>query len=78
MMLNPTKYTFGVKAGKFLGYMVTQKGIDVNQTKVTTLMSMTPPGKIREVQALNRRIAALSRFISRSDEKSINFFKILR
>lgn len=73
MMLNLAKCTFGVNAEKFLGYMVTQKGIEVNQAKVAALMSMTPPGNIREVQALNGKIVALSHFISRSAEKSIPF-----
>lgn len=42
LMLNPAKCTFGVKAGKFLGYMVTEKGIEVNQAKMVALMGMTP------------------------------------
>lgn len=75
MMLNPTKCTFGLKAKKFLGYMVMQKGIELNQAKVAALISRTPPGNIREVQTLNGRIVAVSRFMSRSN---IHFFKILR
>lgn len=34
MTLNPAKCSFGVKAGKFLGYMVTESGIEVNPSKV--------------------------------------------
>lgn len=49
LMLNPVKCTFGVKTGKFLGYLVTQKGIEMNQAKIVALMSMTPPGNFREV-----------------------------
>lgn len=52
-MLNPTTYTFAVRAEKFLGYMVTQKGIEVNQAKVAALLNMALPGNIREVHALN-------------------------
>lgn len=78
LMLNPTKCTFRVKAEKFLGYMVTQKGIEVSQAKVVELMVMTPLGNAREVQVLNGRIAALIRFISMSAEKNMPFFKILR
>lgn len=43
LMLNTAKCTFGVKVEKFLGYMVKQKGIEVNQAKVAALMRMTPP-----------------------------------
>ena len=34
MKLNPNKCTFGVTTGKFLGFMVSQKGIEVNPEKV--------------------------------------------
>lgn len=44
LMLNPTKYTFGVRAGKFLGYMVNEKGIEVNQAKVAAVKGMTSLG----------------------------------
>lgn len=47
LMLNPAKCTFGVKAGKFLGYMVTEQGIEVNKDKVAALMNMLPPRNIK-------------------------------
>ncbi|XP_057770645.1 uncharacterized protein LOC130990428 [Salvia miltiorrhiza] len=78
LMLNPAKCTFGVTTGKFLGYKVTPAGIEVNTDKVKAIMDMTPPRGIKEVQTLNGRITALSRFISRSAERSLPFFKILR
>ena len=34
MKLNPSKCAFGVTAGKFLGFMVSQRGIEVNPNKV--------------------------------------------
>jgi len=36
MKLNPTKCTFGVPSGEFLGYIVTKKGIEANPTKSTS------------------------------------------
>ncbi|XP_057808573.1 uncharacterized protein LOC131023048 [Salvia miltiorrhiza] len=78
LMLNPAKCTFGVTTEKFLGYKVTPAGIEVNTEKVKAIMEMTPPRGIKEVQTLNGRITALSRFISRSAERSMPFFKILR
>ncbi|KAI3453674.1 hypothetical protein Pfo_010337 [Paulownia fortunei] len=68
MKLNPFKCAFGVRFGKFLGYMVTERGIE----------NMAPPNSINKVQQLTGRIAAISRFISRSAERSLPFFKILR
>lgn len=43
LMLNHAKCTFGVKAGKLLGYMVTKKEIEVNHAKVATILGMSPP-----------------------------------
>lgn len=78
IMLNPTKCTFGVKAGKFLGYMVTERGIEVNRAKVEANLKLTPPRSIREIQALNGRVIALSRFISRVTDRSLPFFEIFQ
>ena len=38
MKLNPRKCTFGVTAGKFLGFMVSQRGIEVNPDKIRAIM----------------------------------------
>ncbi|PKU85753.1 RNA-directed DNA polymerase [Dendrobium catenatum] len=78
MRLNPTKCTFGVASGKFPGFMVTHRGIEANPEKIMALRDMVPPKNIKEVQRLNGRIAALSRFLARSGDKYLPFFKILR
>ncbi|KAI3470756.1 hypothetical protein Pfo_027419 [Paulownia fortunei] len=78
MKLNPSKCAFGVRSGKFLGYMEIERGIEVNPEKVKAVQNMAPPNSINKVQQLTGRIAALSRFISRSTERSLPFFKILR
>ena len=38
MKLNPSKCVFGVMAEKFLGFMVSHKGIEVNPAKVRAIM----------------------------------------
>ncbi|XP_012838229.1 PREDICTED: uncharacterized protein LOC105958770 [Erythranthe guttata] len=78
MKLNPNKCAFGVQTGKFFGYMVTERGVEVNPEKVQAVINMKAPRSIKEVQTLAGRITALSRFISRSGEASYPFFKILR
>ncbi|KAI3455044.1 hypothetical protein Pfo_011707 [Paulownia fortunei] len=78
MKLNPSKCAFGIRSGKFLGYMVIERGIKVNPEKVKAVQNMTPPNSINKVQQLKGRIAILSRFISRSAERNLSFFKILR
>ena len=69
MKLNPTKCAFGVSAGKFLGFIVNNRGIEANPNKIRAMLDMRPPSNTKEVQHLTRRIAALSRFVSRSSDK---------
>ena len=78
MKLNPTKCSFGVAVGKFLGYMVTQRGIEANLNQIRSVINITSPACVRDVQRLAGRVAALSRFISHSSEKCHLFFSTLR
>ena len=78
MNLNPSKYAFGVMAGKFLGFMVSQKGIEVNPDKIQAIMEMAPPRNIKEVQTLNGKVAALNKFVSMATDKCLPFFRILK
>ena len=78
MKLNPTKCAFGVSAEKFLGFIVNNRGIEANPDKIRVVLDMRPPSNTKEVQRLTRRIAALSRFVSRSSEKCHPFFQILK
>ncbi|GFZ19275.1 hypothetical protein Acr_27g0010140 [Actinidia rufa] len=78
MMLNPSKCIFGVSSGKFLGFLVTKRGIEVNPDQIQALIAMRSPRNIREVQQLTGRVAALNRFVSKSADKCLPFFKILR
>ncbi|XP_073307094.1 uncharacterized protein [Primulina huaijiensis] len=75
--LNPAKCAFGVKIGKFLGFMVTDRGIEVNPEKIKAILNMPSPQSVQDVHKLTGRIAALSRFISRSAHRSYPFFQVL-
>jgi hypothetical protein len=78
MKLNPMKCAFGVSSGKFLGFMVSHRGIEANPEKVRVVLEMEAPKTTKQLQRLTGRIAALNRFISRSTDKCLPFFKILR
>lgn len=69
MKFNPTKCAFGVESGKFLGFMVNHRGIEVNPTKAQAIVDLQPLRTIKEVQRLTIMVAALSRFVSRSINK---------
>ena len=49
MKLNPNKCAFGVTAGKFFGFIVSQRGIEVNPEKVRAIMELEPPRMVKEV-----------------------------
>ncbi|XP_056854530.1 uncharacterized protein LOC130503980 [Raphanus sativus] len=78
MKLNPAKCTFGVSSGEFLGYIVTQRGIEANPKQISAVLNLPSPRNCREVQRLTGRIAALNRFISRSTDKCLPFYDLLR
>ncbi|XP_025637320.1 uncharacterized protein [Arachis hypogaea] len=63
MRLNPEKCAFGVQGGKFLGFMLTSRGIEANPEKCEAILKMSSPKTIKEVQQLAGRVAALSRFL---------------
>ncbi|XP_024164072.1 uncharacterized protein LOC112171062 [Rosa chinensis] len=78
MRLNPEKCFFGVTASKFLGYIVSERGIEANPNKVQAVINMKSPEKKVEVQSLQGKLTALSRFISRLTDKCLPFFKAMK
>ena len=78
MKLNLGKCVFGVASEKFLGFMVSQRGIEANPEKVQAIINMASPKTVKEVQKLMGRIAALNRFVSRATDKCLPFFKTLK
>ena len=69
MKLNSTKCAFGVSAGKFLGFIVNNREIEANRNKIKVVLYMRLSSNTKEIQRLTGRIAALSRFVSRSSDK---------
>ena len=77
LCLNASKWSFGVGSGKFLGYMVTHCGIEVDPDQVKTINSLQPPRNPKEVQKLTGMTIALNWFISRSVDRCRPFFQLL-
>ncbi|GKV22103.1 hypothetical protein SLEP1_g31999 [Rubroshorea leprosula] len=59
-------------------FMVSQRGIEVNLEKIRAIAEMKPPKSVKDIQRLTGRVAALHRFISKSADKCLPFFKIMR
>ena len=77
LRLNASKCSFGVGFGKFLGYMVTHHGIEVNPDQIKAINNLQPPRNPKEVQRLTGMTAVLNRFISRSADRCRPFFQLL-
>ena len=77
LRLNASKRSFGVGSGKFLGYMVTHRGIEVNPNQVKAINNLQPPQNPKEVQKLTGMTAALNWFISRSADRCRPFFQLM-
>ena len=75
---NLSKGAFGVLSRKFLGFIVSQRGIEANPVKVRAILEMSTLKTIKEVQSLMGRVAALNRFISKALVKCLPFFKTLK
>jgi hypothetical protein len=67
-----------VKKGKFLGCLVSTKGIEANPSKIEAILRMEPPNTKKGAQRMEGRLASLNRFISRSAERNLPFFEILK
>ncbi|GJY35646.1 reverse transcriptase domain-containing protein [Tanacetum coccineum] len=78
MRLNLKKYTFGMREGVFLGYKVNSDGLTVCPDKVEAVLNLPSPKCLKDVQRLNRKLASLNKFLSKSTERSLPFFKTLK
>ena len=78
MKLNPLKCAFGVSGGRFLGFMVTQRGIEANPAQLKTILQSPAPSSKKGIQQPTGRLAALRRFISRFPDRLKPFFATLK
>ena len=69
LKLNASKCAFGVGSGKFLGNLVTRRGIEASPKQIKAIQELRAPGLAKEVQKLTGMAAALNRFISKSFDK---------
>ncbi|XP_058772888.1 uncharacterized protein LOC131646985, partial [Vicia villosa] len=78
LRLNPNKCTFGVRSGKLLGFIVSQRGIEVDPDKVRAIQEMPAPKTEKQVRRFLGRLNYISRFISQMTATCGPIFKLLR
>ena len=70
--LNADKCAFGVGAGKFLGYIITHQGIEVNLDQISAIECLKSPSNPKEVQVLTSMLALLNLFISNLQTSAVH------
>ena len=78
MRLNPQKCTFGVTAGKMLGFMITTRGIEVDPSKIKAILEMEPPQTEKGVRSFLGKVQFISRFIAKLTTTCEPLFHLLK
>ena len=78
LKMNPLKCAFGVSAGKFLGFIIHEHGVEIDPTKVESIRKLKEPTCKKDVQKLLGKINYLRRFISNLAGKIESFVPLLR
>jgi len=78
LRMNPLKCAFGVTSGKFLGFIVRHRGIEIDQVKVDAILKMVEPRNIHELKSLQGKLAYLRRFISNLAGKCQPFSRLMK
>ena len=78
LRLNAEKCTFGVEASKFLGYLITNRGIEAILDQIEVVNHLRPSSNPKEVQVLTKMLATLNRFISKFADRCRPFYELLR
>ena len=78
LRLNPNKSVFGARAGKLLGFIVSNRGIEVDPSKIKAIQEMPAPKNEKEIRGFFGRIQYISRFIAQLTPICEPIFKLLR
>ena len=78
LCFNVDKCAFEVGVGKFLGYLITNQGIEVNPDQIKAIKRLKPPRNSKEVQVLTGMLTALNQFISKFTDQCHPFYQLLK
>jgi hypothetical protein len=78
LKMNPLKCAFGVSAGKFLGFIVHEKGIEIDPKKIEAIQSVKAPTCKKDLQKFLGNVNYLRRFICYLSRKVNAFTPLLQ
>ncbi|XP_020084900.1 uncharacterized protein LOC109707778 [Ananas comosus] len=78
LKMNPLKCAFGVYSGKFLGFIVRYRGIEIDPAKIKAIMELPPPKNLKQLRSFQGRLAYIRRFISNLSGRIKPFSKLVK
>ena len=78
LRMNPLKCAFGVSFGKFLGFLVHSRGIDVDSAKATAIATIRSLAMVKELKSFLGKVSYIQRFILELASITFVFTKLLR
>ncbi|XP_071904292.1 uncharacterized protein [Coffea arabica] len=78
LKMNPLKCAFGVTSGKFLGFIVHQRGIEVDRSKIDAIVNIPEPRNIHELKSLQGKLAYIRKFISNLAGRCQPFSRLMK
>ncbi|XP_020081530.1 uncharacterized protein LOC109705200 [Ananas comosus] len=78
LKMNPLKCAFGVVSGKFLGFIVRHRGVEIDPSKIKAIVEMPPPKNLKQLRSFQGRLAYIRRFISNLSGRVKPFSKLVK
>jgi hypothetical protein len=78
LKMNPIKCAFGVSAGEFLGFIVHEKGIEIDLKMIEAIQSVKAPTCKKDLQKFLGKVSYLRRFICNLSGKVNDFTPVLQ
>lgn len=78
LKMNPLKCAFGVTSGKFLGFVVRHRGIEIDPSKIKAILEMPPPQTLKQLRGLQGTLAYIRRFISNLSGRCQPFTRLMK
>ena len=78
LRLNPNKCVFGASSGKLLGFIVSQRGIEVDPAKVQAIRDMLTPQSGKQIRSFLGKVNYTARFITQLTTTCDPLFKLLK
>ena len=78
LRMNPLKCAFGVSFGKFLGFLVHSRGIDVDSAKATAITTIKPLATVKELKSFLGKVSYIWKFIPGLASITSEFSKLLK